>query len=124
MEVKKFSMKSIAVITIFAVMLSCLFVLMATDDSYAASEELYALYRSIIKIFIENGYEAGKKEIIEYLQGNCSLDKAIEDIKLNTRHYAKRQITYFKKFDLTRLKPDAPQKLAQIIYKDFYNDRQ
>lgn len=37
------------------------------DDSYASKEELYALYRSILKIFIENGVEVGKSEIKEYL---------------------------------------------------------
>lgn len=65
----------------------------------------------------------GYKEITEYLQGNCTLEKAIDDIKLNTRHYAKRQITYFKKFNLIALKPETPQKLAEIIFKDFNNDR-
>lgn len=65
----------------------------------------------------------GYKEIIEYLQGNCTLEKAIDSIKLNTRHYAKRQITYFKKFNLIALKPETPQKLAEIIFKDFNNDR-
>lgn len=42
----------------------------------------------------------GYKEIIEYLQGNTSLNEAIDKIKLNTRHYAKRQITYYKKMDV------------------------
>ena len=37
------------------------------DDSYATPEEVYALYRSILKIFIEHGAEVGKKEIMEYL---------------------------------------------------------
>lgn len=37
------------------------------DDSYASDEELYALYRSILKIFIENGVDIGKSEIKEYL---------------------------------------------------------
>jgi hypothetical protein len=37
------------------------------DDSYANVEELYALYRSILKIFIEHGNEVGKGEIKEYL---------------------------------------------------------
>ena len=37
------------------------------DDSYANSEEMYALYRSILKIFIEHGIEVGKSEIKEYL---------------------------------------------------------
>lgn len=37
------------------------------DDSYANVEEMYALYRSIIKIFIEYGSDVGKAEIKEYL---------------------------------------------------------
>lgn len=39
----------------------------------------------------------GYKEIYLYLCGEYSLDEAIEKVKLNTRHYAKRQITFFKK---------------------------
>lgn len=41
----------------------------------------------------------GYKEIIEYLNGQLVLADAIEKIKLNTRHYAKRQVTYFKKMN-------------------------
>lgn len=37
------------------------------DDSYANVEEMYALYRSILKIFVEHGIEVGKSEIKEYL---------------------------------------------------------
>lgn len=37
------------------------------DDSYANAEELYALYRSILKIFIEHGRDVGQSEIKEYL---------------------------------------------------------
>lgn len=39
----------------------------------------------------------GYKEIIQYLDGEISLERAIELIKRNTRHYAKRQITWFRK---------------------------
>lgn len=42
----------------------------------------------------------GYKEIIGYLNGDANLDEAIDKIKLNTRHYAKRQITYFKKMNV------------------------
>lgn len=38
----------------------------------------------------------GYKEVIEYLKGNITLDDAIELIKKNSRHYAKRQYTWFK----------------------------
>ena len=37
------------------------------DDSYASTEELYALYRSMLKIFIEHGSEVGMSEIKDYL---------------------------------------------------------
>ena len=39
----------------------------------------------------------GYKELFEYLSGKCTLDKAIDEIKKNTRRFAKRQITWFKK---------------------------
>ena len=37
----------------------------------------------------------GYKEIISFLDGEISLDEAIEKIKTNSRHYAKRQYTWF-----------------------------
>lgn len=39
----------------------------------------------------------GYKEIIDYLEGNSTLDEAIEILKKETRHYAKRQVTWFKR---------------------------
>jgi tRNA dimethylallyltransferase len=39
----------------------------------------------------------GYKELFEYFNGILTLPEAIEQIKLNTRHYAKRQLTWFKK---------------------------
>ena len=39
----------------------------------------------------------GYKEIIQYFGGEVSLNRAIELIKRNTRHYAKRQLTWFRK---------------------------
>ncbi|MCM3709861.1 tRNA (adenosine(37)-N6)-dimethylallyltransferase MiaA [Sporosarcina luteola] len=38
----------------------------------------------------------GYKELYQYFQGDFSLDGAVELIKKNTRHYAKRQMTYFR----------------------------
>ncbi len=40
----------------------------------------------------------GYKEIIEYLEGKVSLEEAIADLKMKTRRYAKRQITWFKSY--------------------------
>jgi tRNA dimethylallyltransferase len=39
----------------------------------------------------------GYKEIFQYLDGNITLDQAIENIKTNTRRYAKRQLTWFRR---------------------------
>ena len=41
----------------------------------------------------------GYKEIISHLKTEINLDKAIELIKRNTRRYAKRQLTWFRKDD-------------------------
>ncbi len=60
----------------------------------------------------------GYKEIIDYIEGNCSLEKAIDDIKLNTRHYAKRQITYFKKLNIKMLPPSNCEDMAKQIAND------
>ena len=39
----------------------------------------------------------GYKEITDHLEGLCTLEEAVEKIKQNTRHYAKRQLTWFRK---------------------------
>lgn len=39
----------------------------------------------------------GYKEILDYLDGSITLDEAIYRIKRDTRHFAKRQITWFKR---------------------------
>lgn len=45
-----------------------------------------------------NGLQTvGYREIFEYLEGNISLDFAIEEIKKNTRRFSKRQLTWFKR---------------------------
>ncbi len=58
-----------------------------------------------IKGLCEKGYTQsmlsmqgiGYKEIIAYLNGEVSLDEAVYNIKIGTRHYAKRQMTWFNK---------------------------
>ncbi|KMZ55012.1 tRNA (adenosine(37)-N6)-dimethylallyltransferase MiaA [Dorea sp. D27] len=39
----------------------------------------------------------GYKEILDYLDGRCTLEEAVYTIKRDTRHFAKRQITWFKR---------------------------
>lgn len=38
----------------------------------------------------------GYKEILEYLNGECTLEDAVYKIKRDTRHFAKRQLTWFR----------------------------
>jgi tRNA dimethylallyltransferase len=44
----------------------------------------------------------GYRELFDHFDGHYSLDKAIEKIKQNSRHYAKRQLTWFKKDEAMR----------------------
>lgn len=39
----------------------------------------------------------GYKEILDYLNGNCTLEEAIYILKRDTRHFAKRQLTWFRR---------------------------
>ena len=38
----------------------------------------------------------GYKELFPYIRGECSLEEALDQIKKDSRHYAKRQFTFFK----------------------------
>lgn len=44
----------------------------------------------------------GYKEFKEFVRGEVSLEKTIETIKQNSRNYAKRQLTWFKKYDFAK----------------------
>ena len=58
-----------------------------------------------VKELREKGYSkdlvsmqgVGYKEVIAYLDGQVTWEEAIEQIKKNTRHFAKRQLTWFRK---------------------------
>ena len=39
----------------------------------------------------------GYKEILDHLNGDCTLEEAVARIKLSTRHFAKRQLTWFRR---------------------------
>jgi len=57
----------------------------------------------------------GYTELFDYLFNRISLDNAIELIKKNTRHYAKRQMTWFRKDDSIQwISPNDLQQLKNI----------
>ena len=59
-----------------------------------------------VKKLLDMGYDKnlismqgiGYKEIVKYLEGEYTLDEAVEIIKRDSRRYAKRQITWFKRY--------------------------
>lgn len=56
----------------------------------------------------------GYKEILDYLDGRCTLEEAAAIIKRDTRHFAKRQITWFKR----------EREVKWLYLPDFGNDRE
>ena len=61
----------------------------------------------------------GYKEVLEYFDGDISIEELSEKIKQNTRRYAKRQITFFKRLNgLTFLEPQNCEVLVERIIKD------
>lgn len=77
-------------------------------------EELYDRINKRVEVMLESGWldeakavfekrhlnalnTVGYKELFAHLEGKMSLDEAIEKIKTNTRRFAKRQMTWFKK---------------------------
>jgi tRNA dimethylallyltransferase len=58
----------------------------------------------------------GYSEIFNYLDGKSNREEAIEKIKQNTRRFAKRQITWFKKSeDINWFKPDELESIIQYL---------
>ncbi len=70
-------------------------------------EEVRSLYESELLSSGTASAAIGYKEIIEYLDGRCTLDEAIDSLKLASRRYAKRQLTWFRH-----------EKGARAIYAD------
>lgn len=60
-----------------------------------------------VKGLMKMGYDKGNtamqgigyKEILSYLKGECTLEETIYILKRDTRHYAKRQITWFRRLE-------------------------
>ncbi len=73
-------------------------------------------YSDQLKPFQSIGY----KEIVQYLRQKIPLDKAVENIKKETRHFAKRQLTWFKKVSpvkLINVYYNSPESTDEEIYK-------
>ena len=87
-------------------------------------EELYERINQRVLNMVENGLESEARDLLPqyhlnalqtvgysewgpYFEGSLSKEKVIENIQQNTRHYAKRQMTWFKKdLDITWNSPN------------------
>lgn len=114
--------------------------------NFADRQRLYDRINKRVDIMLENGLieeakkaycNAGKtaaqaighKELIPYLEGRESLEGCVENLKQQSRRYAKRQITWFKRReDAVLLQPDAlgeeeTVKYALSVCEDFINGK-
>ena len=61
----------------------------------------------------------GYKEMFNHFDGEISLQEAIEEIKVNTRHYAKRQMTWFKKEEDVNWCPPDWAEMKDLVIRYF-----
>ena len=57
----------------------------------------------------------GYKEILDALDGITSLEEAVRILKRDTRHFAKRQLTWFRREDAIWIDMDAEDPLAEVL---------
>lgn len=86
-----------------------------------------------VKRLLENGLSAdstamqalGYKEIVMALEGKCDMSEAVDEIKLGSRHYAKRQLTWLRRDGRARfidVQNRTTDDIVQIMMGDIEND--
>ena len=68
---------------------------------------------------LKTSYQAiGYKELSPYFKGEASLEECIEKLKLETRHYAKRQLTWFRRDErINWIYPDECTNFNEVVQK-------
>ena len=88
------------------------------EDGLVAEVEALQAYQHLNAL-----QTVGYKEIFNYLNRQCSLQQAIEQIKINTRRYAKRQVTWFSKVkNMVMVPPDYHHILHYILLQQKNTD--
>ena len=83
-------------------------------------EEVKSIIRMNVNINCTSMQAIGYKECYDYLVNNyMSFEELKEIIKKRTRNFAKRQLTWFRREEHKRIKPEDIEKVAKEI-KDFY----
>ena len=81
------------------------------------AEELYKRRETLSKTALQ---AIGYKEMFDYFKGEMSLEEAKEELKLRTRQYAKRQLTWFRRNEkMHLLSPENAIEEAQELVGDF-----
>lgn len=80
-------------------------------------EEVEALFRSGIILSKQASVAVGYAELFSYFNGDISFDEAKELICRNSRHLAKSQMTWFRKFDCHWIEVDESTSLAEVAEK-------
>ena len=62
-------------------------------------EEVKEVYKKYGEKILTCAQAIGYKEVIDYFKGNYTKEEMIEKIKMETRRYAKRQLTWFRKIE-------------------------
>lgn len=99
-------------------------------------EQLYSMINNRVDLMLDQGLveevklnlkyrelnalnTVGYKEIFKYFDGEISLEQAITDLKTNTRRYAKRQLTWFRKGEQYQwYRPNELEVVMQILSND------
>jgi len=92
------------------------------DEMFAAGLEQEVRGLLSLPLSRAAGYAIGLQELKGYFEGKYALEEARRLIKMNTRHYAKRQLTWFRKDKRVRWVDNAgarPEEAAEKIWKEF-----
>lgn len=79
-----------------------------------------------VRTLLEKGYDpalqslqtVGYREVIRYLKGECTHDQMVADIRTGSRRYARRQLTWLRRWDFVRwidADDKKPADLAELI---------
>lgn len=85
-------------------------------------EEVKQLKQKGIDKSCQSMQAIGYREIYSYLNGEITLQEALEKMKQATRNYAKRQITWFKHMDATWVDVDTDWNNAVDIILDYFSE--
>jgi len=98
-------------------------------------EELYERINKRVELMMQTGLEkeakqlypyrnlnslqtVGYRELFDYFDGKTNLETAVSEIKKNSRRYAKRQLTWYRKDDrIVWFRPDQKEEILRFVLK-------